>query len=841
MVVGGNRRIYTTSDRNLIWVKTADIPNEGSEGETYPIHIIGGKFVVARQLVSDDGTTWSRPTKIGSWYVPTPSVYFKGVYVSFPDANWSADGITWTPSTGGLGVSYPPAFAVTSDALHVRDASGAVWQTSDGKEWSRVRAGAANPTSTGEARHIVQFGDRLLASGTNGLLLFSEDDGRSWQPGLVDGRGLPSGILAKAIKTSPTEAFAVFTVDDNYEFPVLRHFRSQDGRSWTELPDMAALNVSDYAWDNDVWMATRFDGSMMRSGDGGVTWENIASVPAGRFVGSLSHFAGLWVTASIGSTSGGLVQIHTSADGSTWTHRADVGAYAGGIRDISSFFTGHSYLHYGTKPYPSQSRSADGITWTLMAKVGSTTDVYGTNARIYVPMTGGYTALAFSNSYTSYWTAPVDGGKWNQALLQNQITWLGTPDGERLFLFGPGIIKEWTTNDLELSVSDSPPAVAGVGDSITAGATLLNLGAAAATGPIEIHAWLSTDRFFGDGNDVYVGSSPWNGAVPNPGKATTQNLKFTLPDIVRPGSHYLILEMSVPESFREANRANNVAMTGGTALTIPQRKLNVTAAGNGTVSSDQNAEYHPHGARIAMVANPGKGARFAGWGGDAVGAFSETLVIMNSDKNISANFVSTAALTVFTRGGGTVTQSVDDGIYVSGTSAGLTAVPLPGWTFEGWSGALDGGDNSRSIVMDFNKVVTARFSLTFEAWQTLHFRTAELANPSISGYNVDADGDGFENWREWLRGSDPHKRGSLGQSQPRLIGNWLVMTYSRLENPPSGHGVRASASQDLRSWLLPFDERVIDSADGVETIEARVNMTGRPRVFFRLSDMRPQP
>jgi hypothetical protein len=67
------------------------------------------------------------------------------------------------------------------------------------------------------------------------------------------------------------------------------------------------------------------------------------------------------------------------------------------------------------------------------------------------------------------------------------------------------------------------------------------------------------------------------------------------------------------------------------------------------------------------------------------------------------------------------------------------------------------------------------------------------------------------------------------------------MTYSRLENLPSGYGVRAGASRDLNDWLVPLDERVVDAADGVETIEVRVDMTGRPRVFLRLGDMRPEP
>jgi hypothetical protein len=37
------------------------------------------------------------------------------------------------------------------------------------------------------------------------------------------------------------------------------------------------------------------------------------------------------------------------------------------------------------------------------------------------------------------------------------------------------------------------------------------------------------------------------------------------------------------------------------------------------------------------------------------------------------------------------------------------------------------------------------------------------------------------------------------------------------------------------------DERVVGSASGVETIEARVDVTGKPRAFLRIGDTRPAP
>jgi len=40
----------------------------------------------------------------------------------------------------------------------------------------------------------------------------------------------------------------------------------------------------------------------------------------------------------------------------------------------------------------------------------------------------------------------------------------------------------------------------------------------------------------------------------------------------------------------------------------------------------------------------------------------------------------------------------------------LTATPVVGWSFSGWSGDLTGSVNPASVTMDGNKVVTATFT-----------------------------------------------------------------------------------------------------------------------------------
>ena len=69
------------------------------------------------------------------------------------------------------------------------------------------------------------------------------------------------------------------------------------------------------------------------------------------------------------------------------------------------------------------------------------------------------------------------------------------------------------------------------------------------------------------------------------------------------------------------------------------------------------------------------------------------------------------SLTVNIIGSGSVTKVPDQATYASGTSVELTANPVPGWSFSGWSGDLTGSTNPKNITMDSNKTVTATFIL----------------------------------------------------------------------------------------------------------------------------------
>lgn len=61
-------------------------------------------------------------------------------------------------------------------------------------------------------------------------------------------------------------------------------------------------------------------------------------------------------------------------------------------------------------------------------------------------------------------------------------------------------------------------------------------------------------------------------------------------------------------------------------------------------------------------------------------------------------------------GNGTVSLSPTGGLYLTETEVTLTAIPMDGYQFDGWSGDVSGTDDTITLVMDTNKAVEATFS-----------------------------------------------------------------------------------------------------------------------------------
>ena len=133
------------------------------------------------------------------------------------------------------------------------------------------------------------------------------------------------------------------------------------------------------------------------------------------------------------------------------------------------------------------------------------------------------------------------------------------------------------------------------------------------------------------------------------------------------------------------------------------------------------SQDYPEGSTAVVVASVSDEYQFDDWTGDIqngqldiVDGRNVFTVVMDSDKNVVANFVKKKyALTVKTEGEGSVTEKViKAGVatdYNSGTVVELTAVPEGEWLFVEWTGDLTGSDNPKEITIDKAKTVTAVF------------------------------------------------------------------------------------------------------------------------------------
>ena len=105
---------------------------------------------------------------------------------------------------------------------------------------------------------------------------------------------------------------------------------------------------------------------------------------------------------------------------------------------------------------------------------------------------------------------------------------------------------------------------------------------------------------------------------------------------------------------------------------------------------------------------------FDRWSGDASGTSSSIDILVDGNKNVTANFVlKKYELSVSVEGEGRVTETiVNTGKgtdYDSGTNVRLEAVPSTGYYFSGWSGDINGTTNPIDINIDRPKTISATF------------------------------------------------------------------------------------------------------------------------------------
>ena len=151
----------------------------------------------------------------------------------------------------------------------------------------------------------------------------------------------------------------------------------------------------------------------------------------------------------------------------------------------------------------------------------------------------------------------------------------------------------------------------------------------------------------------------------------------------------------------------------------PKHTVTVNVEGIGHVEYSPEpleGNRYDEGTKVTLTAVPDSSTwEFVRWSGDTTSTDNPFTFTVMTDINLTASFRSTlpqVTLNIDTVGLGGVTVSPEPilGTYDSLTTVILTATPVPGWEFTGWTGDLVSTKNPDTLVLDGNKHITANFA-----------------------------------------------------------------------------------------------------------------------------------
>jgi len=291
-----------------------------------------------------------------------------------------------------------------------------------------------------------------------------------------------------------------------------------------------------------------------------------------------------------------------------------------------------------------------------------------------------------------------------------------------------------------------------------------------------------------------------------------------------------------------ANAARNVS--ANFARGVPMEPLQVTVGGAGTVTSNPSgidcvgpatcSHSYASGTVVTVSAAPAPGSTFTGWTGACSFAGSAPTCSgpMSQPQSVGATFaavVQNDSLQVTVGGSGTVTSS-PAGIncagangcsqtFANGTRVTLTAAPVAGYSFSGWTGVCSASATTCTVTMNASTVKAGATFAPVVAYDTLQVALSGTGSVSSTPSGISCTG------------------GSTGCSQTFASGTIVTLsaapgagfTFSGWSGPCSGTATTCTVAMSSPTQNVGASFAAIVTAGLLAQRIAAVQAAGFPR------------